>query len=187
MQLKKDLQAANTFKCRKFKLANGALCDVLNMVENPANSGSYQNDCLKADGTVEAKEYSCTLAEFTTLTRDFNTRLDKVFRRLDGAAAVTQSKINVNMRNLVNRNVIAKIQRVADGLTCGLLGTFYQEFIDGTCYAGVWGFTQISKAYVATGALTLVLVIIMYVVWRISIDNYNVNSKVTALQDRTDP
>merc|ERR1711959_603421 len=32
MKVKQDLRTINTFKCRKFKLANGAVCDVINMV-----------------------------------------------------------------------------------------------------------------------------------------------------------
>jgi hypothetical protein len=175
MTLKKDLQTSNTFKCRKFEKDDGSLCDVLNMVETFVGSGLYTGDCLRADGTVKAKEYSCTLAEFTALTSGFNTRFDNVFKRMDGAAAVSMNKINVDMRKLVNVNIIDRITTVAEGLTCGFLGVAYQEFIDAACYAGVWGFTQISASYVACGVLTLILVIMMYVVWRISLDNFNSN------------
>jgi len=176
MDLKKDLLVANTFKCRSFEKDDGTSCDVMNMVEFPLGSGKFTGDCLRADGTVKAKEYACTLAEFTLLTSQFNARLDKVFKRMDGAADVSMTKINVDMRNLVDTNIIQKITTVAEGLTCGFLGVAYQEFIDATCYAGVWGFTQISTSYVACGVLTLILVIMMYFVWRISIDNFNSNN-----------
>jgi len=174
MDLKKDLQVANTFKCRKFEKDDGTICDVSGMVK--LASGNYTGDCLRADGTMKAKEYSCTLAEFTLLTSQFNDRLDKVFKRMDGAASSSMTKINVDMRKLVNVNIIDKITTVAEGLTCGFLGVAYQEFIDAACYAGVWGFTQISASYVACGVLTLILVIMMYFVWRISIDNFNSNN-----------
>lgn len=187
MKLKQDIRKGQIFKCRKFEKADGTLCDVKDMVENPVGSGSFTGDCLLADGTLKQKEYDCDLAEFTTLVADFNQRLNLVFERLDGAADVTMAKINVGMRGLVDTNILNAIDLVADGLTCGFLGKAYQSFIDGTCYAGVWGFTQVSKSYVAAGVLTLILVMKMYIVWRVSIDNYNSNSaaKVAPMTDTT--
>jgi len=173
MNLKRELQTTKIFKCRKFKKNNGAPCDIVNMQESPIGSGTYINDCMKADGTWEALEYACDLAEFTAMTQSFSQRLDKVFARLDKSAGLTMTDINVNMRGLVDKHIIKRIETIADGLTCGFLGKHYQAFVDGTCYAGVWGFTQISNSYVACGALTLFLSIMMYIVWRISVDNFN--------------
>jgi hypothetical protein len=184
MMLKQSLQTINTFKCRKFR-KNGVACDVINMVESPSGSGTYVNDCLKPDGTLEVFEYDCNLAEFTQLTQDFHTRLDLVFDRLDRAAGVVMTGISVQMKSLVQTYVIAKIERVAEGLTCGFLGKHYQKFIDGTCYAGVWGFTQISTSYVASGVLTLILVMMMYIVWRISVDNFNHGQTVIPFDNDT--
>lgn len=178
MQLKQDLRSANTFKCRLFKDSNGNKCDVKDMVKLP--SGKYSNDCMKADGSLEVLEYPCTLDEFTTLVQQFTDRIDKVFTRLDASTAATLTGINVDMKGLVNTNVNKKIETFGDGVTCGFLGDAYQEFIRSVCYSGVVGFTKVSYSYVACGVLTLVLVIIMYIVWRIAVDNYNHNTDGTA-------
>jgi len=184
MGVKQDLRTIQTFKCRRFEKDNGDPCDIINMVEVPANSGNYSGtDCLRADGTMKAQVFPCTLAQFTQQVQDFERRLDKVFIRVDGASQVTQTKINVNMRGLVDTHILKKIDTVADGLTCGFLGMIYQLFVDGTCYLGIWGFVNISKAYVGCACLCLILVVQMYVVWRISIDNYNETAKIADSSD----
>lgn len=183
MKLKQDLRSIRTFKCKKF-VRNGMTCDVKNMVKS---FSGYSSDCLDSSGKVNAVEYSCSLAEFTTLVSDFDTRFDNVFKRLDNAAAVTKDKITLDMKGLVDQYVIKSIERVADGLTCGFLGKIYQKLIDGACYSGVWGFSQISTSYVICASLTLVLVIMMYIVWRISVDNFNLNNKKNTGKVANDP
>lgn len=38
----------------------------------------------------------------------------------------------------------------------------YQDFVDGMCFRGVWGFTAIVASYVASAVLTIFLVILVY-------------------------
>eukprot|EP00933_Yihiella_yeosuensis_P038531 TRINITY_DN32462_c2_g1_i1.p1 TRINITY_DN32462_c2_g1~~TRINITY_DN32462_c2_g1_i1.p1 ORF type:complete len:190 (-),score=28.81 TRINITY_DN32462_c2_g1_i1:85-654(-) len=170
MLLKHKLRSQQIFKCRKFYKGN-AYCDISNMAET--SSGVYSNDCFKSDGTLEAREYSCDLNEFTTLVKSFSGALNKVFDRLDKATASSQTKISVDMKKVVDDNVVNKITAVADGLTCGFLGTGYRGVIDGMCFMGVTGFATVGQCYVAVGCLVLFLIILMYIVWRISVDNYN--------------
>eukprot|EP00933_Yihiella_yeosuensis_P020652 TRINITY_DN16509_c0_g2_i1.p1 TRINITY_DN16509_c0_g2~~TRINITY_DN16509_c0_g2_i1.p1 ORF type:complete len:898 (+),score=144.46 TRINITY_DN16509_c0_g2_i1:216-2696(+) len=172
MDLKAGLQGPKIFRCKSFYV--GAIkCDIKTMTETPPGSGKYTNDCLAADGTLEAKEYACDISEFTTLVQDFDIRLDKVFKRLGTASTATMSKISVDMKKVVDTNVLAKIDAVANGVTCGFLNQAYQNVIDGMCFTGVVGFIQVADSYVACAALSLLLIILMYTVWRISVDNYN--------------
>merc|ERR1712070_81340 len=178
MKLKDDIRTPTIFKCRLFMGPNGQRCDVKNMVKLP--SGQYSNDCMWADGSVKLFEYDCNLDEFTSLVQDFETRVDKVFARLDASAKVTLDKININMKQSVDREVTDRITRFANGVTCGFLGISYRLFVRSACYAGVTGFADVSWSYVACGLLLLALVIVFYVVWRITVDNYNANSKEAA-------
>jgi len=173
MQLKQDLRAAKTFTCRWFKDKNGNKCDIMNMVRTVG--GTYTGDCVHSNGITTLHEEPCTLDEFSTLVQDFDKRINVVFTRLDKSASDALTKINVQMKSLVTKDVTSRISTFADGVTCGFLGNSYQKFIESACYAGVVGFTQVSFAYVACGVLTLLLVIIMYIVWRIAVDNYNTN------------
>eukprot|EP00928_Gymnodinium_smaydae_P055630 TRINITY_DN3912_c0_g2_i2.p1 TRINITY_DN3912_c0_g2~~TRINITY_DN3912_c0_g2_i2.p1 ORF type:complete len:838 (-),score=183.26 TRINITY_DN3912_c0_g2_i2:94-2607(-) len=172
MDLKQGLLASGKFKCFRFKNSGGFACDVKAMRETSPGSGTYTNDCL-VNGKMVSESYDCTLSEFTTLVSDFDTRLDNVFKRLDGATDAVMNDINVGMRNLVDEYVIDPVTSVADGLTCGFLGQTYQHVLDGMCYGGVWGFKAMASAYVFCASVTLVLAIVMYVVWRIALDNVN--------------
>lgn len=124
--------------------------------------------------------YDCTLDEFTALVQGYDARIQKVFARLDKSASSTMNQITVDMKSLVDTQVIDKITEFADGVTCGFLGKSYRKFVRSACYAGGVGFIEIYQAYVASGVLTLVLVIIMYFVWRIAVDNYNTNGQLPA-------
>jgi len=175
MQLKNDLRGAKTFKCSLFTDAAGAKCDIKDMTLLP--SGLYANDCTRTDGTLMDYTYDCTLDEFTVLVQGYDARIQKVFARLDKSAKSTMNQITVDMKSLVDTQVIDKISEFADGVTCGFLGKSYRKFVRSACYAGGVGFIEIYQAYVASGVLTLVLVIIMYFVWRIAVDNFNTNGQ----------
>jgi hypothetical protein len=173
MKVKQDLRGPKIMTCKTFKTTSGARCDVMNMVESLTGSNDYSNDCLQANGKLQVEDYACSIDEFTTLMQQFNTRLDKVLARLDATAASSTTKINVDMKGLVGKQVIARIESFADGANCGFLSKAYQGFIDSACYAGVLGFAEVSYSYVACGVLTFILIILMFIVWRLSIDNYN--------------
>ena len=48
----------------------------------------------------------------------------------------------------------------------------YQDFVDGMCFRGVWGFTAIAASYLACAVLTVFLVVFVYLLWRFSLDSY---------------
>lgn len=172
MSLKQDLRSQKIFLCRKF-WTGSAWCDVKGMQETFAGSGVYTGDCFKPDGTLEARDYPCDITEFSQMISDFSTRLDQVFTRLDASAAFSLNKINGTMRSLVNQTVLFPIASIADGLTCGFLGQSYQGVIDGMCYRGVNGFIVVASSFVACASLTLFFLVLVYIQWRITLDNYN--------------
>eukprot|EP00928_Gymnodinium_smaydae_P054033 TRINITY_DN37884_c0_g1_i1.p1 TRINITY_DN37884_c0_g1~~TRINITY_DN37884_c0_g1_i1.p1 ORF type:complete len:878 (+),score=170.69 TRINITY_DN37884_c0_g1_i1:175-2634(+) len=167
MDLKHDLRSQKIFKCRKFQHANGNTCDVKFMAKS---FGSWTSDCM-VNGQVTQKTYACGLDEFTALVQDFETRFDKVFKRLDDSVVVVMDDISTGLRSSVNQYIINPITTVADGLTCGFLGAAYQSVLDGLCYGGVWGFRAMATSYVFCACMTLLLSILMYIVWRLALDN----------------
>lgn len=113
----------------------------------------------------------CDLDEFTRHFRALGSDLDYLFQELDTTTSNTMTEINVNMKGAVNSFVLDEITRISTGLTCGIFGEKYWKFLDGMCYRGVWGMRAMASAYSATAGLTFVVVILIYVVWRISLDN----------------
>jgi len=170
MDLKQDLRSQNRFMCRRFR-QSGSVCDVINM----AQSGStWTSDCLGA--TVE--EYGCSLADFVTLVQDYDQRLANVFNRLDTATTQSFTKIQTNLKTLLDQYFLSKITTIGNGVTCGFMGESYKGVIDGMCYGGVWGVQAVSSSYAACAVVTLLLVIIMYILWRLSLDNVAADQKL---------
>mmetsp|Transcript_18746 Transcript_18746/g.32926 ORF Transcript_18746/g.32926 Transcript_18746/m.32926 type:complete len:858 (-) Transcript_18746:364-2937(-) len=177
MDLKTQLQSVTTFKCRRFKTALGAPCDVKDMV---ASGATYTGDCLQDGGDaadfVEQDVYDCSLTEFTTLVQEFEVRLDKVFSRLDISADTGMAKITGDMKTEVKTSVLDPITMVADGMTCGFLKSSYHSLVTGMCYQGVVGLKDMSDAYVLCASMSFLLILVMYTVWRIAIDNATIDT-----------
>jgi len=170
MDLKQDLRSQNRFTCRRFR-QSGSVCDVINM----AQSGStWISDCL---GATE-EEYGCSLADFVTLVQDYDQRLTNVFNRLDTATTQSFTKIQTNLKTLLDQYFLSKITTIGNGVTCGFMGETYKGVIDGMCYGGVWGVQAVSSSYAACAVVTLLLVIIMYILWRLSLDNVAADQKL---------
>eukprot|EP00929_Paragymnodinium_shiwhaense_P060015 TRINITY_DN3000_c0_g1_i1.p1 TRINITY_DN3000_c0_g1~~TRINITY_DN3000_c0_g1_i1.p1 ORF type:complete len:846 (+),score=247.23 TRINITY_DN3000_c0_g1_i1:107-2644(+) len=179
-------QAGNSYIDLKQSLRNTAVyrCDLFENPNNPAQycdpkdmAADYTNDCMtKTNGDVvplKVKAKSCTLAEFVTYVQEYDLRLKKVFERLDTTVASVGPQITGNLQSLVDQYILQEIDTVADGAGCGFLGLTYRAMVDGFCFQGVYGLVSIAGAYVATAVLVLILIVVMYILWRISADNYN--------------
>merc|ERR1740139_884271 len=84
------------------------------------------------------------------------------------------SSIVTDLKGLLDLHLLQKIGKLVAGVTCNFLGISYQGFIDGLCFQAVVGFDSIANSYVACAVFSMILVIVMYGVWRLRIDNYNV-------------
>jgi len=179
LDLKRALRDAE-YSCYRFEDPSDSerTCDVLNM------DSDGLNDCLGAEGAVKVKKQSCSLAEFELYMEQFDERIDKVMKRVDGAARSVATKIHVDMSTAVEKHVLTPVLQAADGLRCGFLAGFYQETIDGLCYQSIKGFNQIGQCYVACALLSLLLLFLTYVVWRRSVDNLNASKKNGPPQSR---
>ncbi|CAJ1397834.1 unnamed protein product [Effrenium voratum] len=185
MELKQSLNTVATYKCREFTNADGTRCDLLAM--NQVSPGSYENDCFRPDGTLQAEDFDCTLEEFTLLVSSFSSQLQKAFVRLDNVTVLVLDTITKDMKALVGVHLLDKMALVASGVTCGFMAQQYSHFVDGFCFKGVWGFTAIAASYVACAVLTLFLVILTYMMWRFALDSYELQREAAddeRLKDR---
>lgn len=172
MDLKLKLRDGNIFKCWEFT-KNNVACNV-NTQNGMGPGGS--NGCL-VDGAMESREYDCNIDDFSQMVSGYYaSALQTAFQDLDAKTASLMDDISADLKVLVNEQVIRKITNVANGLTCGFLGDAYQGVLDGLCYGGVWGFQAMSASYVACAVLTIFLVILTFIVWRIAYDNVLMNS-----------
>lgn len=184
MGLKDKLITKNLYRCTYFKYpTSSGKCEVT--FDNSA--GTFLQDCTAEQaGSSGAVTYSmqkytvpCDLDTFTAHVKSFDTKLDTVFTALDKISDSTKTKLQNGMKNTVNTQILDKISSISQGLTCGVFGQKYQKFINGLCYKGAWGLRAMASSYAATAALTFVVVLLIYVVWRIALDN---DEKLTEVQ-----
>merc|ERR1712003_311711 len=81
--------------------------------------------------------------------------------------------ITSDLRALVDRYLLDVLGDVVDGVTCGPLSGLYEDMVSSLCFQGVWGLIAISRSMVWASSTVLVLLIVVYVVWRRSVDNVN--------------
>lgn len=168
INLKRQLITSRSHRCDIFETASGEVCDPANMREH---NGTWTGDCLHESGGMVVKDVKCSLQEFTEYTKKFDERMDKVFSRLDQTVNEIKDEITTQLRQLVEREITQPIDRVADGVNCGFIGSHYQGVVDGMCYQVVYGLRVIGWCFVACGILALLLVLVIHSVWRAGIDN----------------
>lgn len=179
-------QAANAYLDLKQKIRSVAQyrCDLFEDPDNPAAycdpkdmTASYLGDCMtKANGEVvplKPKQKDCNLVEFKQYIQDFDVRIQKTFARMDVKVASVGPTITGTLQSLVKQFILDEIDVVADGAGCWFMTKTYRSMIDGFCYQGVYGLIMIANAYVATAVLCLIMILILYTLWRVSADNYN--------------
>eukprot|EP00933_Yihiella_yeosuensis_P007606 TRINITY_DN11271_c0_g1_i1.p1 TRINITY_DN11271_c0_g1~~TRINITY_DN11271_c0_g1_i1.p1 ORF type:complete len:864 (-),score=147.75 TRINITY_DN11271_c0_g1_i1:169-2760(-) len=170
--LKKQIVDNSRYQCDVFQNpSNPSLpCDPKNMKKV---NGKWTNTCVPADGKLKRFGRRCTLVDFKTYVQEFDVRFGNVFQALDDEVAASSSKVQVDLKTTVDKFLIKPIRGVMNLLNCGFLTTFFKGLIDGMCYKSVVGFDQIAKSYVACAFVSILLVLLMYIIWRRHIDNIN--------------
>mmetsp|Transcript_36578 Transcript_36578/g.94591 ORF Transcript_36578/g.94591 Transcript_36578/m.94591 type:complete len:840 (+) Transcript_36578:3-2522(+) len=183
VKLKRKILDLTKFRCDIFfdpvDMSND--CDPINLVgtlDPTTSKTTWTNTCQKADGTMKVKRKDCNLPQFVTYIQDFKKRVDRSLRRVDKTVAETGTGISVGMRGLVQKYIFTPIEFIADGVTCGFMGQYYRQVVNALCYQGVVGFVLIGKSYQACGVIALWMIVLMYGVWRRTIDNVNAAKKV---------
>merc|ERR1719378_170488 len=112
--------------------------------------------------------------------------------RIDTVVPEVKQTISVQLQTLVNTYVTNPVSGMVDGVRCGYLATTYRGMLDGLCHQGVGGFTSVATSYVTCAWLAVALIILMYVIWWNSRNNfyaYSVESRRAhaALLSQIDP
>lgn len=168
LEQKRHVMSDTIFRCDVFETDTGDACDIIGMRQS---NNTWSNDCRRDDGTLKRKEVFCTLEEFSDYLAGFDERIQKTMARVDATTTATADQINGEMRNLVEAQIISPINAIVDGIQCNWLSTYYQETVWGVCYQGVVGLNRIGAVYVALGLLLVLLIALMYALWRRAVDN----------------
>jgi len=180
VRLKQQILDLTNFRCDVFVNPTDGIsdCDPLDMVASKdptTGKTTYTSSCMGSDGKWKRKQKSCNLQEFVQYIKEFDTRINKTMTRLDTVVGETGSGISTGLKDLVNTYLLKPIGLVVDGVTCGFIAVTYRRIIDGLCYQSVVGFTRIGQSYTACGVLGMFVIILMYGLWRRTVDNVNEN------------
>ena len=82
--------------------------------------------------------------------------------------------IATDLINEVNDAFIVPLDTLLSGFDCTFMKDFWQGLTDSMCYRGMNGFRMVSNSYVAVAVLSLFMALLLYIPWRLSRDNYDV-------------
>jgi len=179
VDLKHMMSNLTTFRCDLFEdpnSPNGPPCDPLTLKER-WKPGSSLWGCgrMLANGSLQLRRrpVTCNLTEFSAYVQAWGPRIVQAVEVLDETATRVISEVNTSLRSLVEEHLFAQVDTVLSGADCSFLATHWSELVQGLCFQSVRGFNEIGASYAVCALLALLMVLIMYIVWRCAIDNVN--------------
>merc|ERR1712113_1325296 len=156
----------------------GSPCDVKNM---PEEDYTDANSCLEGSPggsySMSTTAVECNLEEFVTYIADFSQRLGKVFSRVDRETETVKDTIDVTLRDTLNTHIMDPLNNMANSMQCNFLAPLYADVIDSFCYQGMWGYRRIAASYTALGFLMVLLIPLMYTIYRVGRDKLDLGPR----------
>jgi hypothetical protein len=166
LKLKNLLLSSNKFKCDLFEDPNNPslYCD-------PAISAYPCGKVTNGVWTTKRKSKTCSFTEFVQYWQAWDLRIGNVMEHIDIKVPEVFDDINTKLREVTDDQIIAPIDTIVNGSICTFIGQTFQETIDGMCFQTVRGLYDVGRSYIGCGACGAFLTMIMYGVWRRTLDN----------------
>jgi hypothetical protein len=163
--------ATNNYRCDLFTIPSNSNCDVLNMpASNPTNADMCVAGSAGSYSMTTTTNRQCDLAGLTTYISDFDSRLEKVFANVDTITDSVRTAIDTDLRNTLDTHVMNPLDAMADSMQCNFLAPLYADLVNSFCYQGMWGFRRIAVSYTTLGFLQVLLIPLMYTIYRLGRD-----------------
>merc|ERR1712050_790062 len=91
----------------------------------------------------------------------------------DNAVPAVEADIQVKLRGLMDKHVVNPTSEIVDGGKCGFMSEKFQPFVSAFCFQGILGLNKMGQAFTAVGFLDLFWTLLMYGVWRRTLDSHN--------------
>jgi len=174
IELKQSIFESDRFRCDLFKDANGNVCNPSGMTSSTkSGQTTYSNDCMLANGSWITQKVTCSWDEYVEYVATFSTWMELVLERLDVAIIEKGDSVVVSMNDIVTQYVIHPMDYIINGSNCYMLHDTLSYFTSSLCYEVVWGLYAVSRAFVVCASMAVVLTVLVFAVWRRTIDNYN--------------
>merc|ERR1712226_359681 len=103
--------------------------------------------------------------EFDAYVKNFDARINKAITRLDTTVPQVLNKVDVGLRSAVEDYITKPLFAVVDQANCDFLEVTFTQMIQGLCFEAVASFKAIRNLYIVVGALSIFLVLFMYIAW----------------------
>jgi len=174
MELKQDIFNSDRFRCDLFVDDDGNTCNPKSMTSSRSTGHTvYSNDCMKSDGTWVTQEVTCTWDEYVDYVAGFADWMQLVMERLDVAIIEKGDSVVVSMNDIVEEYVIDPMDTIINGTNCYMLHDSMSYLTNSFCYEVVWGLYAVSRAFVLCASLSVVMSVLVFAIWRRTVDNYN--------------
>mmetsp|Transcript_88716 Transcript_88716/g.162613 ORF Transcript_88716/g.162613 Transcript_88716/m.162613 type:complete len:860 (+) Transcript_88716:85-2664(+) len=175
------MPSSRIYRCDVFEHPTTKMeCDPA-ALRRSADNSSWENSCAESvcttgDGcttTLVRKARLCNLQEFELYVKDYKERIFRTLDRVDKTVPQVNRKIQVDLKEWVDVNVLGLVKQMVDGSSCGFLTFAFQDTVASLCYQSAWGFRAMGNAYAVMGSLTMIVIILTYAIWRRALDNAN--------------
>merc|ERR1712061_572627 len=86
-----------------------------------------------------------------------------------------KTDINVTLRETLDTHGMNPLDNMASSMQCNFLAPLYADVVDALCYQGMWGFRRIAASYTALGCLQVLLIPLMYTIYRVGRDKLDLS------------
>jgi len=155
------------FRCINFANPDGSKCNPANMVKTGT---TWSGTCELPSGRFTRRTASCNIQELQANIKEFEDDLRAVFVYFDDVIAQLVDKIIIDLKNLVQAELIDPAVNLVDNLNCGFVRNFWQGLADNVCYRGIGGFRAIAHSYVLSGVLSFCIGVNLFLLWKVTRD-----------------
>mmetsp|Transcript_78480 Transcript_78480/g.163043 ORF Transcript_78480/g.163043 Transcript_78480/m.163043 type:complete len:844 (+) Transcript_78480:81-2612(+) len=177
---KERMLAPNLFDCRRFVNEAGEFCNPGDMTFD-STTNTWSNDCIfvQENGQTGTKAVtaSCNITELEDLILELNGALLVSLTRFDSEAQRFLVLINSDLRDAMYEYIITPVMDLVEGIRCGFMAEAWDGLVAGLCFEGVVGLGTVGRVYFAEAMMLVYMAIVMYVFWRMAIDNVNLENR----------
>lgn len=177
-----SIDGSGVFRCDYFEKADGTKCNPEDILPDQVGQagGAYTLDCVTSESgdTLSKIKHECSAVEFEDYVHSMSPGLNQSFFRLDKTAEASQVQISSGLKTAVSTYLTGPMLDVMDGGGCGFFADGYHGLLGGLCYGVVLGFGGISDAHAGAGWLSLFMILVIYGVWRVVLDNSTESTKI---------
>ncbi len=130
-------------------------CDKLSITRSAAN-----------EAVVVVSSVACNFAEFTAYIASLADDLEAQARLVDAAAAATATKIDTNIRDPIQQDIIPFLNEISNGVDCRFIYDRWLYMYRSLCWDQAPGFIGLSYTLIGLAVLAWIALLVQFMLWQ---------------------